>query len=85
MYEPVRFDLASMALLWPAIAAGSVSDMAALAASRANPEMKLFRAQLLANGKAPKQAAIAVARKLITLANQLVRENRTWVPKPIPA
>jgi len=32
MYEPVRFDLASMALLWPAIAAGSISDMAALAA-----------------------------------------------------
>jgi len=32
MYEPVRFDLAGAALLWPAIAAASVSDMAALVA-----------------------------------------------------
>ena len=55
--------------------------MAALAAARANPEMKAFKAQLVANGKAPKQAIIAVARKLITLANQLVRENRNWAPK----
>jgi transposase len=55
--------------------------MAALAAARANPEMKAFKAQLVANGKAPKQAIIAVARKLITLANQLVRENRNWTPK----
>jgi poly(3-hydroxyalkanoate) synthetase len=32
MYQPVRFDLASVALLWPAIAAASVSDMTALVA-----------------------------------------------------
>jgi hypothetical protein len=32
MYEPVRFDLAGAALLWPAIAAASVSDMAAFVA-----------------------------------------------------
>ena len=32
MYEPVRFDLTGAALLWPAIAAASVSDMAALVA-----------------------------------------------------
>lgn len=32
MYQPVRFDLAGVALLWPALAAASVSDMAALVA-----------------------------------------------------
>lgn len=29
MYEPARLDLASLVLLWPALAAGSASDMAA--------------------------------------------------------
>lgn len=32
MYEPVRFDLTSLALLWPAIVAGSASDMTAAVA-----------------------------------------------------
>lgn len=32
MYEPVRFDLTGTVLLWPAIAAAAVSDMAALVA-----------------------------------------------------
>ena len=32
MYEPARFDLRGAALLWPAMAAASVSDMAALVA-----------------------------------------------------
>jgi poly(3-hydroxybutyrate) depolymerase len=32
MYEPVRFDLAGAAMLWPAIAAASISDMAAVVA-----------------------------------------------------
>jgi poly(3-hydroxybutyrate) depolymerase len=34
MYEPIRFDFATTALLWPAIAAGSISDMAAFAAKQ---------------------------------------------------
>lgn len=34
MYEPARLDLASLALLWPAIAAGSASDMAAAIAKQ---------------------------------------------------
>ncbi|HEX8062428.1 MAG TPA: IS110 family transposase, partial [Allosphingosinicella sp.] len=31
-------------------------------------------------GKSAKTALIAVARKLIVLANTLVTENRTWSP-----
>jgi poly(3-hydroxybutyrate) depolymerase len=34
MYEPARFDLGGVALLWPAIAAASFSDMAALVAKQ---------------------------------------------------
>ena len=34
MYEPVRFDLTGAALLWPAIAAASISDMAAVVAKQ---------------------------------------------------
>ncbi|HYI41659.1 MAG TPA: IS110 family transposase, partial [Allosphingosinicella sp.] len=33
---------------------------------------------LRAKGKSAKAALIAVARKLIVLANTLVSENRTW-------
>ena len=32
MYEPTRFDLASLALLWPAVMAGSASDITAAVA-----------------------------------------------------
>jgi transposase len=54
--------------------------MAAVAASRCNPELKTFYQRLRANGKSAKLALIAVARKLIVLANTLVTENRTWTP-----
>ncbi|HEV2747165.1 MAG TPA: IS110 family transposase [Allosphingosinicella sp.] len=52
--------------------------MAAVAASRCNPELKAFYQRLRAKGKSAKAALIAVARKLIVLANTLVGENRTW-------
>jgi transposase len=54
--------------------------MAAVAASRCNPELKAFYQRLRAKGKSAKAALIAVARKLIVLANTLVTENRTWRP-----
>jgi transposase len=54
--------------------------MAAISASRCNPELKAFYQQLRAKGKPAKVALIAVARKLIVLANSLVTENRTWTP-----
>lgn len=54
--------------------------MAAVAASRCNPELKSFYQRLRANGKSAKLALVAVARKLIVLANTLVTENRPWMP-----
>jgi len=52
--------------------------LAAVSAVRANADMKAFYARLRASGKAPKQALIAVARKLVVLANTLLNENRFW-------
>ena len=54
--------------------------LAALSATRCNADMKAFYARLRAAGKAPKVALIAVARKLVILANTLLREDRTWLP-----
>jgi transposase len=52
--------------------------MAAVSAARCNPALKAFYDRLLANGKKPKAALVAVMRKLVILANTLVGENRTW-------
>ncbi len=53
-----------------------------LVASRFNPDLKAKYEQLKAAGKAPKVAITAIMRKLIVLANALLRNNRKWVPKP---
>jgi len=55
--------------------------LAAVSAARFNPGLKVFYDRLRAAGKLAKVALIAVARKLLILANTLVRENRMWVPK----
>lgn len=52
--------------------------MAAVAAARCNPELKAFYQNLRDRGKPAKLALIAVARKLIVLANTLLAQNRTW-------
>lgn len=54
--------------------------MAALAAARCNPELKAFYRRLRDNGKAAKVALTALMRKLVVLANTLVREDRLWQP-----
>jgi transposase len=54
--------------------------MAAVSAARFNPALKAFYDRLLANGKKPKVALIAVMRKLVALANTLTCENRTLEP-----
>jgi transposase len=60
--------------------------MAALSASQRNPDLKAFYRRLLTGGKAKKYALIAVARKLVCLANTLVLQNRQWLPHaPQPA
>jgi transposase len=52
--------------------------MGALVASKFNPDLKAFHTRLIAAGKAKKTAIIAVARKLLTMLNAIVRDNRPW-------
>jgi transposase len=56
--------------------------LAALTAARFNADMTAFYRRLIDNGKAAKLAIVAVARKLVILANTLITENRTWTPHP---
>jgi len=55
--------------------------MPALVACRFNPDMKAKYEQLKQNGKPPKVAITAIMRKLIILANALLRDNRKWSTK----
>jgi len=52
--------------------------MAALTAIRCNPAIKLFGQRLKASGKQPKLVLIAAARKLLTIANALLRDRLPW-------
>ena len=52
--------------------------MAAMVAARFNPILKTFYARLTAAGKPKKAALIAVARKLLTILNAIVREQKPW-------
>lgn len=56
--------------------------MAALAATRCNPDLKRFHQRLREKGKPPKLAITAVMRKLLILANTLIAQNRPWTPIP---
>ena len=56
--------------------------LCALSAKRCNPAMKAIYERLTAAGRPHKVALIAVARKLIVLANTLVSQNRLWQPQP---
>jgi len=64
----------------------TVLYLAALAAVKHNKDMKLVHQRLRANGKAAKLVLVAVARKLLVLANLLVSQDRLWLPEaPKPA
>lgn len=52
--------------------------MASLSASRYNPVLKAFYQHLLAQGKDKKLALIAVARKLLTILNAIIRDQCPW-------
>lgn len=52
--------------------------LAAVSATRFNADMKIFYQRLTETGKTPKAAIIAVARKLVVLANTLISQDRTW-------
>jgi transposase len=54
--------------------------LAALVAARHNPVLKAFRERLAKAGKPKMVALIAVARKLITILNAILRDQKPWQP-----
>lgn len=52
--------------------------LAAMVGSRFNPELAAMKARLQAAGKPPKVILIAVARKLLTILNAIVRDQTEW-------
>ncbi len=52
--------------------------MGAMVAMRHNPVLKAFFDRLVAAGKPKMIALIAVARKLLTILNAILRDNRPW-------
>ena len=46
--------------------------------ARFNPVLKAMYERLIAAGKPPKVAFIALARKLLTILNAMVRDGTTW-------
>jgi len=54
--------------------------MAALSAIRCHPQLKIFYRRLLAAGKPKMVALIAVARKVLTTLNAIIRDQKPWQP-----
>ena len=52
--------------------------MAALSASQFNPVIRDFYHRLLAKGKAKKVALTACMRKLLTILNAMIRDQKPW-------
>jgi len=55
--------------------------MPALVAMRFNPDLKAKYTQLVAAGKPAKVAITAIMRKIIVMANALLKAGRQWTPK----
>jgi transposase len=55
--------------------------MCAFTATRHNPDLASFYARLRRSGKEHLSAVIAVARKLIILANAILIRNTEWTPQ----
>lgn len=58
----------------------NVLYMAAFAAVRTNPALKAFSDRLKAQNKPHKQVQTAIARKLIVLANTVLKRQSEWMP-----
>jgi transposase len=56
----------------------SILYMAAVSASRHNPLLRPFYERLLAKGKPPKVALIAVLRRLVVFANAVLKSGEPW-------
>jgi transposase len=52
--------------------------MAAITASRHNPVLAPFYDRLIAAGKPPKVALVAVMRRLVVYANAVLRSQQPW-------
>ena len=56
----------------------SAIHMAAVAAMRCNDPLRIFYQRLLAAGKPKMVAIVAVARKLLTILNAILRDKKAW-------
>ena len=56
--------------------------MAALVASRHNSVIAPFYERLIVNGKKPKVAIVACMRKMLTMLNAMIRDDRDWRHAP---
>ena len=56
----------------------TVVFMGALTACQHNPTLKAYYKRLIAAGKPKMVALIAVARKLLTILNAILRDRRPW-------
>jgi transposase len=63
-------------------AARRVLYLCALSAKRCNPAMRALYDRLTTAGRPHKVALVAIARKLIVLANTLVSQSRLWQSEP---
>jgi transposase len=61
----------------------TVLFLAALSATRYNPDLKAFRQRLVTAGKSKMTALIAVARKLLTILNAIIRDQSPWKTKTV--
>ena len=57
--------------------------MAALSATRFNPEIKRFYLRLREAGKPAKVALVACMRKLLTILNAIVKSSEPWRAQPV--
>ena len=57
--------------------------MAAVTAITHNPDLARKHRNLLGLGKPPKVAFTPIMRKLVVLANALLRQDREWTPQPV--
>ncbi len=55
--------------------------MAALTAARCDPTMRAYYARLDQHGKPAKVALVACLRKLLTIANAILRDAVPWRPQ----
>jgi transposase len=59
----------------------SVLFIGAMVAARYNPALKAFRDRLVESGKPKILALVAVARKLLTILNAIIRDKTPWRPE----